>query len=85
MLTRLLFSGKGKPCLVGLQKGARWEGEEDVGGERWGVGHRPPCQGNAVICQGATGLCCDSGFTKALPEAETTLGEAQTISVIFPF
>lgn len=36
MLTRLPFSGKGKPCLVGLQKGARWEGEEDVGGERWG-------------------------------------------------
>lgn len=37
MLARLPFSGKRKPCLVGLQKGARSGGEEDIAGERWGA------------------------------------------------
>lgn len=81
MLARLPFSGKRKPCLVGLQKGARSGGEEDIAGERWGAD--TDLRVRAMLSSAKVPPGC--AVTQASPEAETTLGEAQTISAIFPF
>lgn len=71
-------------CGIAERVGGGGDGRETGGREGGRGGRHTTVSGNTVICRGATRLHGDSAFTKALPKAKTTLGEAHAI-IIFPF
>lgn len=73
--------GRGNLALWGCRKEQGRGGEEDIAGERWGAD--TDLRVRAMLSSAKVPPGC--AVTQASPEAETTLGEAQTISAIFPF